>query len=453
VGESLDSGKVLETERLNVSFQSPRLPMTFSRAVRRLLGGRGAGDTLQRRTGRGRLGLALFVCGCAFLIAYPAWFILSRPIALRIEGTEPISIAEFGTGAAVRHAFQMPVDGLSEIRVRISADQPSTLTLHYRLLQLSDSSDGAEDRLNAYSEIYRWTDRATMRAGEQWHRAKFAAVSASKDRWYAFEIVLRDASPTPTPAAGAARPAVSIAASRDNPPQGGKLWVDGVRQPGSLFIRVYRRSEEARSYGLLVYPWTLAALVYVIFFARGGELAASPAPPRSTERAGSRRSPVLHRAWIPAVVFITIAAFVPRAMEATRRMSGISRAAGVDEWTTGDANEFGQARFRWMKRQAALWEPVRGRMLQVPLFIDRPGIETPPVTLRVTLAGVDTPPIVVQGRGWQTATYNLDEVFGESDWKSLTAITLSFGFTGLPDDGSLPRVGLGDVHWSGASPR
>ena len=106
-----------------------------------------------------------------------------------------------------------------------------------------------------------------------------------------------------------------------------------------------------------------------------------------------------------------------------------------------------------MNRRAALQEPVRGRVLQVPLFIDRPGIETPTVTLHVTVAGVDTPPIVVHGRGWQTATYNLDEMFGESDWKSLTAITLSFGFTGLADDGSLPGVGLGDVHWSGPSPR
>lgn len=165
------------------------------------------------------------------------------------------------------------------------------------------------------------------------------------------------------------------------------------------------------------------------------------------------RSLVLHPAWIPAVAVITVAAFVPRAMEATSRMSRISRSTGVYGWTTGDANEFGEARFRWMKRNAALQEPVRGRVLQVPLFVDRPGSETPKVTLRITVGGVDTPPIMVQGRGWQTATYDLDEMFGESAWKSLTAITLSFGFTGLADDGSLPRVGLGAVRWSGPGPR
>lgn len=430
--------------------------MIFDRVVWALRGQprpRAFANTLHTSTHRGRLGLALFVGGCVFLIAYPVWSVLNRPIALRIEGTEPLSIAEFGTGAAVRHAFQMPVDGLSEISVRISADQSSTLTLFCRLLQVSDSSDGAESHLDAYSEIYRWTERLNVRVGEGWHRFEFPSVGTSKGRWYAFEVRLLEASPTRMPAAAATRPAVGIAASRDNPARGGKLWVDGVRQPGSLFIRAHRRSEEARSYLLLVYPWTLAALIYVIFFARGGELAASQAPPRSTERAVSLRSLVLHRAWIPAVVFITVAAFVPRAMEATRRMSRISRAGGVYGWTTGDANEFGEARFRWMKRNAVLQEPVRGRVLQVPLFIDRPGIETPPVTLRVTVAGVHTPPIVVQGRGWQTATYNLYEMFGEADWKSLTAITLSFSFTGLPDDGSLPRVGLGDVHWSGPSPR
>ena len=106
-----------------------------------------------------------------------------------------------------------------------------------------------------------------------------------------------------------------------------------------------------------------------------------------------------------------------------------------------------------MQRHAALQETCARPGVAGAPFIDRPGIETPPVTLRVTVAGVDTPPIVVQGRGWQTATYNLGEMFGESDWKSLTAITLSFGFTGLADDGSLPRVGLGETHWSGPSPR
>jgi hypothetical protein len=162
---------------------------------------------------------------------------------------------------------------------------------------------------------------------------------------------------------------------------------------------------------------------------------------------------VLHRAWIPAVVVLTVAAFVPRAMEATSRMSRISRAAGVYGWTTGDINEFGEARFRWMKRNAALHEPVQGRVLSVPLFNARTATEIAPVMIRVKIAGVDTPPIVLHGGGWQTARYDLYLMFGESDWKSLRSVTLSFEFRGLADDGSLPEVGLGDVHWTGPNPQ
>ena len=61
-------------------------------------------------------------------------------------------------------------------------------------------------------------------------------------------------------------PAVSIAASQDNPARGGKLWIDGVRQPGSLFLLADGRSDGIQIALLLAYLWTL---VYVAFFARG----------------------------------------------------------------------------------------------------------------------------------------------------------------------------------------
>ena len=109
------------------------------------------------------------MCSCALLFAYDGWFVLFKPAALRIEGKEPMSIADFGNGATVRHAFVMPVDGLSDVSVKISADQPSTLTLSYKLLLLADSSDGAEDRVNVYAEFS--LDRsADCTTGERWHR-------------------------------------------------------------------------------------------------------------------------------------------------------------------------------------------------------------------------------------------------------------------------------------------
>ena len=165
------------------------------------------------------------------------------------------------------------------------------------------------------------------------------------------------------------------------------------------------------------------------------------------------RALVLHRAWLPAVIIVTLAVFIPRARAATEKMSRISRAAGVYDWSAGAANEFGDTRFRWMKPHAALQEPVRGRTLSVPLFVGRPGIESSPVTLRVSVEGVRTPPIVFQKPGWQIATFDLYEMLGEPHVKSLNSVTLTFDFAGLTADVSMPIVGLGDVHWSGAAPR
>ena len=76
---------------------------------------------LARPSRRRHLGFVLFVC-CALLSAGVAWFAFSKP-ALRIEGEERISIADFGNGATVRHAFVMPVDGLGSVSVRISVDR------------------------------------------------------------------------------------------------------------------------------------------------------------------------------------------------------------------------------------------------------------------------------------------------------------------------------------------
>ena len=100
------------------------------------------------------------MCSCALLFASVVWFVSFKP-ALRIEGKERISIADFGNGATVTHAFVMPVDGLHGVSVKISVDRPSTLTFSYKLLQLSDTSPGGENRLDVYAEIHGWSDRVT----------------------------------------------------------------------------------------------------------------------------------------------------------------------------------------------------------------------------------------------------------------------------------------------------
>ena len=77
---------------------------------------------LDRSSRRSHLGLVLFVCSCALLFACVVWFVFFKP-ALRIEGNERMSIAGFGNGATVRHAFVMPVDGLGSVSVRTSVDR------------------------------------------------------------------------------------------------------------------------------------------------------------------------------------------------------------------------------------------------------------------------------------------------------------------------------------------
>ena len=93
---------------------------------------------------------------------------------------------------------------------------------------------------------------------------RFPSVGASKDRWYAFEIQLLDASPQAPTAPKRALPSASRPRGQ---PQGGKLWVDGVRQPGSLFIRAHERLDVQIAV-LLACPWALVPLIWVIFFAR-----------------------------------------------------------------------------------------------------------------------------------------------------------------------------------------
>ena len=169
---------------------------------------------------------------------------------------------------------------------------------------------------------------------------------------------------------------------------------------------------------------------------------------------------VLHRFWLPVVVLITIAVFIPRARAATSKMSRISRAAGVYGSGGAEPNEFGGNGFRWMKRRTALHEPVRGRRLTLTLFVDRPGIENEPLTAHIRIAGVPVQSIVLRRRGWLTPTYDLVDLLGESRWRSLPVVTVAFAITrddppgpGASDDWGLPGVGVGEVHWSGPSPR
>lgn len=165
----------------------------------------------------------------------------------------------------------------------------------------------------------------------------------------------------------------------------------------------------------------------------------------------------MHRAWIPAVLIVVTSAFVPRALDATARNARIGRIAGTFGSDGAPQNEFGDSRFRWMKRVAALQEPVYGTRLQVPLFVGRPGIEGQALRLRVTVSGRSGPSLTLRQPGWVTLDLDLISLMGENEWRTAPSVRIAFHFE--PADPSAafemghPGVGLAQAHWSGPSPR
>jgi O-antigen ligase len=202
---------------------------------------------------RKRRYLVCFLLVCASLIACEVYLVLfKQTVIVDTEGEKPFLIDTFGNGATVTHLFLMNGDVLDGVSVRLVADGPASLHVACRLLRLYDADAGADSDRNLYSEIYRWVETWSVRAGDRWRRIEFPAVAASNNQWYAFEIRAIDiASALAARDVRGAHPAVSLLASQDNPYRGGKLWINGVRQPGSLSIRAhggtmyqqFRRSE------------------------------------------------------------------------------------------------------------------------------------------------------------------------------------------------------------------
>jgi hypothetical protein len=180
----------------------------------------------------------VFACACIVLIAYEGYLVFLKRPMLRIEGDRPVRIEAFDHGTTASHAFQMNDDGLYAVSMRFIADRPVSVHVLCRLLRLPDAGAPMADNPNLFAAIYRWTDTLDLEAGDHWQRIGFHSVGESRGQWYAFEIRLLDSSQN-RPEGQNARAAVSLLASEDNPPRGGKLWIDGVRQPGSLFLRAH----------------------------------------------------------------------------------------------------------------------------------------------------------------------------------------------------------------------
>jgi O-antigen ligase len=181
----------------------------------------------------------------------------------------------------------------------------------------------------------------------------------------------------------------------------------------------------------------------------GDELAAEP-----SSAAGAW---LLRRGWVAAAVLVVVVAAAPRVTAAARHEAPDTRAAGVYAWETGPSGDGAPAdtRFRWTRRRAALFAPVRGPVVQVPLYLARPL----PATLHVSVDGVPLGPVTFSRNGWHMLNWDLAEVLGEKRWQTEEAITIEVEVrptfvpaeAGGSDDTRELGVGLGDVRWSAAS--
>jgi hypothetical protein len=185
---------------------------------------------------------ALFVCACIALVSGEGVVLfVPRTIRLAIEGASPIVVDAFGDRATVEHGFLMVGDGLSGVSVRFSAARP----MRIRVLSVLSASAADEPVADAHREIYRWISAVELEPGATWTRFDFPAVPGSADRFYTFQIrlidgVLLDESDATKPRE---RLPVAVMASQDNPPRGGVLWINGMRQTGSLYLRAHAPGE------------------------------------------------------------------------------------------------------------------------------------------------------------------------------------------------------------------
>jgi O-antigen ligase len=193
-------------------------------------------------------------------------------------------------------------------------------------------------------------------------------------------------------------------------------------------------------------------------------LAAADAGPQSRGDAGMAPTPtqaaraLAHPAWIPVVVVITLAAAVPRAIAAAREGEPRARAAGVYGWEPAPPNEAWPegTTFRWTRERAAVREPVRGRVMLLPVFMARPDIDSQPVVVDVKIAGLAVPSLTFTQNGWHVHAYDLAALLGEERWRSHRTVTVEFlvhppvvpARVGPSNDTRELGIGLGAVGWS-----
>ena len=147
----------------------------------------------------------------------------------RTRGRLPYEISEFAERKVVAHAFLMRGDSLHAVRVKLISSNAAAVRLQWRLF--AGHPDEPADRALAFEGIASFD----VRPGPQWQALDFTRHGSSNDRWFTLELQLLDAVANRR-LADAPAPRVVLMATSDNPARGGVLWVDSVRQPGSLML-------------------------------------------------------------------------------------------------------------------------------------------------------------------------------------------------------------------------
>ncbi len=156
---------------------------------------------------------------------------VDRGGGLAIEGEQSYEIHESADGALVTHAFLMRGDGLHAVQVRLHSDMPAAARIKWTLWT-------GTPEVGNMPRAFEGTELLSLRPGRQWQSLALVRNGTSNNRWYTLDIRVLDVEAVGHPER---RPVVSLVASRDNPDRGGVLWVNGVRQPGSLFLRADRQ--------------------------------------------------------------------------------------------------------------------------------------------------------------------------------------------------------------------
>ncbi len=174
---------------------------------------------------------ALFAVICAAMMLVEAYAVfIDRTGVFEIEGVETYEIGEFCLGGAVAQAFLMRGDGMQAVSIRLASNGVTTARIQWTLWR------GFPDQPKEMTRAFEGAEVFDLRPGRQWKTITFTRDGSSRDRWYTLQLRLLDPQPAPSPR-------VSIVASHDNPDRGGALFVNDIRQPGSLNIRAERRGQ------------------------------------------------------------------------------------------------------------------------------------------------------------------------------------------------------------------